>query len=81
MNKLQSKIIEKCYNNIKIKSKNDSAVLGYCVKIAMSLPINEDGTISYCGFFVHNNSEQWQAEREIDEAIKEVVKEVENENL
>lgn len=74
MKEIQAKIIENCYNLLKITNRNDAAILGYCVKLSMSITQNNDGSLSYCGFFEHKNSEQWEAERTIDEAIKELKK-------
>ena len=76
MNELQFKIIEKCYKNIKMTNRNDAAILGYCVRLAMSATKNDDGSISYCRFFEHRNGEQWMAEYEVDGAIKEIENEV-----
>lgn len=76
MNELKQKIIDKCYNNIKITNRNDAAILGYCVRLAMSATKNDDGSISYCRFFEHRNSDQWMAEHEIDRVIKEIENEV-----
>ena len=72
MRQLAQKIIEKCFDDIKITNKEDASILGYCVKLAMGATQNKDGSISYAGFFEHKNNAQWEAERYIDRAIKEV---------
>lgn len=72
MRQLTQKIIEKCFDDIKITNKEDASIFGYCVKLAMGAIQNEDGSISYSGFFEHKNNAQWEAERYIDRAINEV---------
>lgn len=72
LNALQKQIIDNCYNQLRITSRRDAAILGYCVKLAYGATRNKDGSISYCGFFEHRNDEQWEAERTMDQAIKEI---------
>lgn len=69
---LQSEIIAKCYDEIKIKTRNDAAILGYCVKLAMAATLNKDGSISFPFMYFHKNNEQWQAEKIVDFVVREL---------
>lgn len=72
---LKKELIFKCSHNIgKLNNRNWAAVLGYCVKLAEGATLNDDGSISYCGFFEHRNNEQHEAERVLDHAILETTK-------
>lgn len=77
MNKLEQRqkiineIIQNCYSKIKITNKSDSAIMGYCVQLAYTIAINNDGSI-WAGFIQHRNNEQWRAEELVREVIKEI---------
>lgn len=72
---LKKELVFKCSNQIgKLTNRNWAAVLGYCVKLAEGATLNNDGSVSYCGFFEHRNNEQHEAERTLDHAIREITK-------
>ena len=69
--KIIDEIIKKCYSRIVLKNKSDAAILGYCIELAYTIAIYEDGSI-YAGFIQHQNNEQWRAEELVREVIKEM---------
>lgn len=72
---VKAQLISNCSQQIgKLTNRNWAAVLGYCVKLAEGATVNNDGSISYCGFFEHRNNEQHVAERTMDNAIRELTK-------
>jgi hypothetical protein len=69
--KIINEIIQKCYSRLYFRTKSDFAIMGYCVCLANTIAINEDGSI-WAGFIQHKNNEQWRAEELVREVIKEI---------
>ena len=69
--KLINEVIQNCYSKIKITNKSESAIMGYCVQLAYTMAINNDGSI-WAGFIQRRNNEQCRAEEIVKESIKEI---------
>ena len=75
MREISKRITELCVARIRVKNAESAAILGYCVSLALGAVKNEDGTISYAGFYGAKSKAQTIAGQYVDDAIQTLQKE------